>query len=96
MSQRKLRKIAKNIKSQPKLKKVMATYLAENYGRLSNDEIKNILINGHRGFLAMSEKELTGLIDNEYDKLIKNNCSLVEIEKVYDEIFEGVFLTGDK
>ena len=57
-------KIAKDIKNQPKLKKALATYIAENSEIL--DPIA-LLLEGHRGFLAMSEKELTKKFDEMYD-----------------------------
>ena len=67
MTQKRLRKIAKNIVGQPKLKKDIAAFLAKNIHndnkRLSTEQIQSMLINGNRGFLAMNEKELTDKFD---------------------------------
>lgn len=71
----KMSKIAKDIKNQPKLKKALATYIANN---TKVTDITDLLINGHRGFLAMSEKELTKLFDDKYDEM---NNSLKELDE---------------
>lgn len=64
----KMSKIAKDIKNQPKLKKALATYIAENTEIV--DKVA-LLVEGHRGFLAMSEKELTKKFDEMYDEFNK-------------------------
>ena len=60
----------KNIAKQPKIKKKLAKFLAESYGLVPVDIQQDMLINGHRGYLAMTEKELTDLFDKEYEKLL--------------------------
>lgn len=59
-------KLAKDIKNQPKLKKALATYIAENT-KVTADNMLDFLLEGHRGFLAMSEKELTNKFDAMYE-----------------------------
>lgn len=66
--QRRLKKMAKNIAAQPKHKKMMAEFLADYlYGNYGKEEIKKMLINGHRGYLAMDETKLGKLFDQTYD-----------------------------
>lgn len=69
------RKIAKNIKNQPKLKKMLAKWLTEQFLTRGFYNAEEMLLKGHRGFLAMSEKELT----NQFDKLYS------DIEKEIEE-----------
>lgn len=69
MAKQKLRKIAKNIGKQPKLKKKLAEYLASTHNKVTPDELTNMLLKGHRGYLAMTEKELTDLFDKKYESL---------------------------
>lgn len=64
----KMSKIAKDMKNQPKLKKALATYIAEN--TKISDPVA-LLVEGHRGFLAMSEKELTKKFDEMYEEFNK-------------------------
>ncbi len=120
MSRPKLRKMAKNIKNQPRLKKILAEYLTKRTFDEKNYNAYSMLLNGHRGFLAMSEKELTDKFDNVYieleeevkaaekDRLEEDPSSwgvgyldgrvkdkkkiLAKADKIYDEIFEELFL----
>ena len=59
-------KIAKDMKNQPKLKKALATYIAEN---TRIPDTLTLLLEGHRGYLAMTEKELTKIFDKMYEEL---------------------------
>lgn len=73
---RRARKRAKNIQKQPKLRKMMAEFLgAQHVKNIDAEQIKEMLVMGHRGYLAMSEAKLTKLFDQHYDHL----CS--ELEK---------------
>lgn len=65
----KLRKIAKNIQKQPKLKKLLAEYLADQPE--FTIDVRKVKIYGHRGFLAMTEKDLTDMFDKHYEDLSK-------------------------
>lgn len=78
MAKKKLKKIAKNIAKQPKLKRKLAEYLASVHGRVSPNELETMLTKGHRGYLAISEKELTDLFDKKYEVLIKEKEEAVE------------------
>lgn len=73
----KMSKLAKDIKNQPKLKKQLAEYIASN----TRADLKTILLEGHRGFLAMSEKELCGIFDEKVDGLKKTLAEYEEIMK---------------
>jgi len=68
MSKKKLRKIAKNITNQPKIKKEIATFLVVH--DISRPHIDDVMMFGHRGFLAMSEKELTDRFDKLYESFL--------------------------
>jgi hypothetical protein len=70
----KMSKIAKDIKNQPKLKKEIASFLAKN-SKIKNEQ--DVLLHGHRGFLAMTEKELT----KEFDALVERTVKDLEFCK---------------
>lgn len=84
MAKRRMRKIAKNIAKQPKHKKMMAEYVAtHSLHKFGSKEILDILIKGHRGYLAMDETKLSKLFDDLYDKKVK------ELEKLVGDINSG-------
>lgn len=83
MAKRRLRKVAKDIKKQPKLKKKIAEFLANNYN-LTMSEARQMLLKGHRGYLSMHEKELSDLFDAKYDELLSDIESKNEEIKEYE------------
>lgn len=75
-------KIAKNVAKQPKVKKMMAEFLADiQYKKVPEAEIKKMLIMGHRGYLAMDEKALSKLFDQMYDHVCSEYEKAVEGSK---------------
>jgi len=75
---KKLRKIAKSLKNQPKLKKILAEYLAS--VNKAGFDVEKALIYGHRGYMAMTEKDLTDLFDSHFEEIIENNNRILESE----------------
>lgn len=72
MAKRKLRKKSKNIAKQPKLKKTISEFLADRtIVSTIKVDIKKMLIEGHRGFLAMKETDLCNLFDKEYERMLE-------------------------
>lgn len=47
-------------------------------------DLKKMLLNGQRGFLAMHEKELTNLFDKKYAELETKKDALIEEMKKYE------------
>lgn len=78
MSKRRVKKVCKEIKKQPKLKKLLAEWLTEYTVQEHAYNPKKMLLEGNRGFLAMSEKELSDMFDKAYDALTER----IEVYKV--------------
>ena len=66
------------MKNQPRLKKVLAEWLTDDAIETRDYNIRPILYSGHRGFMAMGEKELTDLFDKRYEELDKRLQALKE------------------
>ncbi len=92
---RRLRKVAHDMKSQSRLKRIAAEFIADLVisthdraigGGLDYAKVppyKEMLMKGHRGYLAMNEIELTKLFDQVYDRLLEEQDS---INKKFEEL----------
>lgn len=79
MTKRRMRRIAKNIKNQPRSKKLISEFLAdidEVTGKLIPENIRKMLIKGHRGYMAWSERELCDKFDKTYDQLTNSKLDI--------------------
>lgn len=72
MSKKKLRSVAKKIKGNAQFKKMLATFLTDVDLATRNYNIKEMLMVGNRGYLALSEMDLCDRFDAIADKLDKD------------------------
>ena len=80
---RRMRKMAKNIAKQKKLKKMMAEFIAKREFKdiiRDREKLMDMLVKGHRGLLAMNEKELADKFDKLYDQLDSNKNLMLDVE----------------
>lgn len=77
-----LKKVVHNVKSQPKLKRMIAEFLVD-YGDKKHD-FREILLKGHRGMLAESEDNLCKKFDKLYDQIIEKEK---KVRKRYEESY---------
>jgi hypothetical protein len=66
MTSKRVKKRAKHIKNDRKLKRDLAEFLVMYTATWHHININDVLLNGHRGFLSMSEEELIKKFDSAY------------------------------
>ena len=69
METKKTRRLAKDLTRMPRFKKKIAEWLTLHDGKSIN--ILQVKLTGHRGYLSMSEKELTDSFDSVVEGLVK-------------------------
>lgn len=67
---KRLRKLAKNFDRKSKYKKLVAEYLADVDIDVGIHNLREILINGHRGYGAWDDTKLCAHFDKVYDQIV--------------------------
>jgi len=78
-----LRGISKKIKGDIFFKKKLAEFLADLEVDLGTTDVKSMLLNGNRGYLAMNEKDLCDIFDRQVEKLRNGQLSPLRFKGVH-------------
>lgn len=110
MAKLKLKNAIKFLKGDIAFKKLLANFIADSDMLLKNQDLREILMVGHRGYMALSEDDLCKLFEESVaDLQIKNGASdntgyyrndsysklLREADEIYNVVFEKMVLAGE-